>query len=598
MSPEGIAGTSTALVVGVTSHRDLEPTQLPALRARLVEVLTGLRVEYPALSLAVLSPLAEGGDQLVAEVGLELGARLVVPLPLPAEMYAEDFLSPGSRARFHQLLAHAEVIPLAMPAIEPHALRTPGPLRDWQYLQAGLYVANHCHVLLALWDGRSDGGTGGTAQIVRYYLGGPLPGARRASDNLRQMLAGDDDSLVLHLPVRRGILRSDQDDAAASLGEQVADQRNERNVDRERPDTNLTDKHRADRDQPLGEPVWLTSSGQQTLAAGIPRQYRCIFERMQTFEYDRRQRAAANKTPSPQDPAERALHEVDAMAVHFQRRSNGAIRAIHGLAFLMGVAFLMYADLGAPDLMLWVFLLFFAVGMGIAIAAHRRDWHRKHIDYRALAEGLRVQAFWRRAGLTMAGDPEFAHDNFMQKQDVELGWIRNVMRQIGLMGSPPIQDSAAQAVDAVIEAWVGRPGQSGQLAYYECMAGLREHLHLRAQALGKVCLWAGIGISLFLALFHSELEEITRNVLVTAMGMLSLIAAVREAYAYRKADKELVKQYRFMHRIYRNARIALDAAASPQEQREILFALGEAALDEHAEWALMHRDRPIQHVRA
>jgi hypothetical protein len=60
------------------------------------------------------------------------------------------------------------------------------------------------------------------------------------------------------------------------------------------------------------------------------------------------------------------------------------------------------------------------------------------------------------------------------------------------------------------------------------------------------------------------------------MGALSLVAAVREAYAYRKADKELVKQYRFMHRIYRNAR---------------------AALEEHAEWALMHRDRPIEHGR-
>ena len=88
-----------------------------------------------------------------------------------------------------------------------------------------------------------------------------------------------------------------------------------------------------------------------------------------------------------------------------------------------------------------------------------------------------------------------------------------------------------------------------------------------------------------------------RDLLVTAMGSLSLFAAVREAYAYRKADKELVKQYRFMHRIYRNARLALDAARSTRERREILRALGEAALAEHAEWALMHRLRPIEHGR-
>ena len=228
--------------------------------------------------------------------------------------------------------------------------------------------------------------------------------------------------------------------------------------------------------------------------------------------------------------------------------------------------------------------------------ARRRDWHRKYIDYRALAEGLRVQAFWRRAGLSMTGDPEFAHDNFMQKQDVELGWIRNVMRQVGLLPLPPVEDPQ-RALDEVIEDWVGRPGQSGQLAYYERKAALRARHHLRTQALGAACLWAGIGISLFLALFHGGLDDDARNLLVTTMGALSLVAAVREAYAYRKADKELVKQYRFMHRIYRNARVALDAAGGDAGTPRDPARAGRGGAGEHAEWALMHRDRPIEHGR-
>ena len=135
------------------------------------------------------------------------------------------------------------------------------------------------------------------------------------------------------------------------------------------------------------------------------------------------------------------------------------------------------------------------------------------------------------------------------------------------------------------------------MAYYERKAALRERHHLRTQALGKACLWSSVAISVVLALFHGGLSADTRNLLVTTMGALSLVAAVREAYAYRKADRELVKQYRFMHRIYRHARTALDAVASTQERREILRALGEAALAEHAEWALMHRDRPVEHGR-
>jgi hypothetical protein len=548
----------TELIVGVTSHRDLDPAQLPELRAQVREALAQLHERYPDLALVVVSALAEGGDRLVAEAGLDAGARLVVPLPLPLGLYRQDFATPQSQHAFSQLLEGAEVVPLSLAEPDLERLRDPGPARDRQYLHAGLFVANHCHVLFALWDGHEESGTGGTAQVVRYYLGGPVPGARRATDNLRQMLAGDDDSLVLHVPARRN-------------------------------------GHAAT----IVHPAWCTSSGTRPFAAGLPPEYDRIFRRMQAFERDRHTLDRTALPACSDDPAERTWREADALAVRFQRRTQWAMRAIHGLAVAMGVAFLLYADLGAPDSFLWVFLVLFVVGLGIAGAAHRQDWHRKYIDYRALAEGLRVQTFWRRAGLTITGDPEFAHDNFMQKQDVELGWIRNVMRQVGLAPSAPPRDpdDAARAVDEVIDAWVGRPGQSGQLAYYERKAILRERHHLRTRRLGAACLWTGIAISVVLALFHRNFDDTVRNMLVTLMGALSLLAAVREAYAYRKADKELVKQYRFMHRIYRNARLALDRAAGTQERREILRALGEAALAEHAEWALMHRDRPIEHGR-
>lgn len=554
----GSSAPDTALVVGVTSHRDLDPAQLPALRANIRDALAALCAAYPALSLVLLSPLAEGGDRLVAEVVLELGGSLVVPLPLPDELYVDDFQAPGSRQQFGHLLAQARVVRLPL-AADLEALRMPGAPRDRQYLLGGLFVAHHCHLLLALWDGQGNGGTGGTAEIVRYYLGGPLPGARRAGDNLRQMLAGDDDSLVLHFPVRR---------AAADA--------------------------RPPGDAALA-PAWITSRERRPLARGMPAEFGRIFERMEAFEHDRRA-LRDTRPPASADPAAAMYRHVDAMAMRFQALTTRATRTIHGLALLMGMALLLYSDLGAPDWMLWAFLALFVAGFLAMWVAHRRDWHRKYIDYRALAEGLRVQAYWRRAGLALTGDPEFAHDNFLQKQDVELGWIRNVMRHAGLLPMPPAPDPDA-ALDAVVEAWVGRSGRSGQLGYYERKAALHARHHGRTAALGQACLWGSVSISLFLALFHHGLGDLARDLLVTAMGSLSLFAAVREAYAYHKADKELVKQYRFMHRIYRNARAALDAAPGPRERREILRALGEAALAEHAEWALMHRHRPIEPAR-
>ena len=49
-----------------------------------------------------------------------------------------------------------------------------------------------------------------------------------------------------------------------------------------------------------------------------------------------------------------------------------------------------------------------------------------------------------------------------------------------------------------------------------------------------------------------------------------------------------------MYRVFPNARIMLNRAETDAERRQILKAVGEACLDEHAEWILMHRERPLE----
>ena len=149
----------------------------------------------------------------------------------------------------------------------------------------------------------------------------------------------------------------------------------------------------------------------------------------------------------------------------------------------------------------------------------------------------------------------------------------------------------------MISEWVGESGKSGQLHYYERCAAKRAHTHHVTETLGALSLWIGIGISVFLAMFFLVLSQDAKTGLVAVMAVVSIIAAVREAYAYRKADKELIKQYRFMAQLFARARTELDRDHDPEQQRAILRALGETALAEHAEWTLMHRERPLQHAR-
>jgi hypothetical protein len=66
------------------------------------------------------------------------------------------------------------------------------------------------------------------------------------------------------------------------------------------------------------------------------------------------------------------------------------------------------------------------------------------------------------------------------------------------------------------------------------------------------------------------------------------------AYTHKLADKELIKQYRFMSRVFAGAAQRLAADRTPLGQRKVLEALGDAALEEHAGWILMHRERPLE----
>ncbi|MGA8278014.1 MAG: hypothetical protein WB784_07460 [Rhodanobacteraceae bacterium] len=565
------------LIVGVTSHRNLADAEIGSLRDRVHAFLVDLGQRFPELPLIVLSALAEGGDRLVAEEALACGAELVAILPLPPALYANDFSDAASRAQFEQLCRRAEVVQVPLLARNTAAgIAVRGEQRDAQYAEAGLFIASHCHILLALWDGRTSDLMGGTAQIVRYYLDGIVPGAIERRRGTHSLIERDDESLLYHIACSRT-----GSDGGVGL-----------------PEPPL---------QPL-EARWISQTGAQPAAAGIPAGFTMMFRRMVQFNadverYDEDINAYASAaTPGVDADANDRLDVLfaaaDWLAMHFQKRVLLAMRGIHVLAALMGIAFVAYSDMPGDLVpqtpMLDLFIALFAAGVLLDRMARRRHWHRKYIDYRALAEGLRVQRYWQRAGVAAATSIAFAHDNFMQKQDLELGWIRNVMRAAGL-NAPDCIDVSPAALAAVIEDWIGTPGRSGQLDYYTRRTKQRSRVHRATHGIGRICLWIGIAIGATLAIFHRQLDADISNWLVAAMGVLAIIAAARESYAYRKADKELIKQYQFMRNIFAGARTVLDAEPDVQGKRDILRALGEAALAEHAEWALMHRERPLEH---
>jgi len=196
---------SAPLVVGVTGHRDLAPAEIPGIRGRVREFLMHLHSEYPDRDLVVLTPLAEGADRLVANEALDLGLPVTVVLPMPRALYAEDFRTVESRAEFDRLCAAAtDLFELPLTAGNtPGSVDGHGPNRARQYAQLGVFLSAHCHVLLALWDGRESTETGGTAQVVRFHQDDIMPGFAPRSAASRLTLADDESDLVYHIVCSR-----------------------------------------------------------------------------------------------------------------------------------------------------------------------------------------------------------------------------------------------------------------------------------------------------------------------------------------------------------------------------------------------------------
>lgn len=557
---------ATSLIIGVTGHRKLRDADLAGLAARVRNFFLTLRARYPELPLVLLSPLAEGADSLVAEVAFELGLRVIAPLPLPVELYRKDFDNPGSLDCFERQLAQADILVLPSRSDDPlGSAELPGPARDRQYAQAGIFISRHCHILLALWDGEDPDSPGGTAHVVRFHLHGELPAPLRERRASLSQLGLDENTLVRHLPTARA-------------GSPQSVPSNDR---------------------------WLTAQEGVMPQDDVPEPFGHMFRHQAALNVDMGKYTAAieaeygsaHGSPRGACPVWRLFRVVDWLARTYQNRVIRVLRITYVLAAATGAAFILYAHVHSQDAMIYLYLLLFGAGVGLAMVARRRQWHRKYLDYRALAEGLRVQSYWRRAGVVTPEHPSCANENFMQEQDVELGWIRNVMRGASLEGLLLRLPAGPAEVDAVIQEWIGTQESDGQLRYFAVTGRRRARQHRRAELWAMYSLSLGIAISVLLAIFAHRWGPDIKTVLVVTMGLLSVAAGVHEAYAHKKADKELVKQYRFMERIYAGACRRLEASGGVTEKRAILRVLGEAALAEHAEWTLMHRERPLEHTR-
>jgi hypothetical protein len=453
--------------------------------------------------------------------------------------------------------------------------------------------------LIALWDGASVRGRGGTADVVGWMLEGRTEGDASIPISLFEPA---DRSPVLHLHSRRP-------DAA--------------DVPREPPRLLLP---------ATGESDEAASAQPIPIAPGkrLPRVR--AFQLLDTLNLE----IGSVPDPGPEpDLAElgevpeaiRRLsarrQAVDELGIRYKRQRLAALRYLTALG---GVAVASLFAFGAlrpkesvdhPDLyfgFLFVYLALGAVSIGVfyllqgvplrdrritRAMAEGLGFERKHLDYRATAEGLRVQTAWLIAGVQAR-----VSDSLLLKLVSDSGWIRNALGVSHLEnGDPPLTATREERVRWTLEHWI-----HAQERYF-AQARSRDERRLRVLRRVAGTLF-GLAIACSLAtlvdhwdreLLGHKVRDAWSTVLLTA-DVLFLSAAAVAHYFDRALLEENVRQFTWGEHLYRDQRLRVEECLRPGSldldlATRIIEDLGKAAMLESSLWLMFHRARPTQGIR-
>ena len=248
------------------------------------------------------------------------------------------------------------------------------------------------------------------------------------------------------------------------------------------------------------------------------------------------------------------------------------------------------------------------------IIAHFRQHQERFLDFRALAEALRVAVFWKFAGIggpftttsrerpavdLSSGDSVAAA--YPIRQPSELNWVKTCLWTLELLdaGKPAHQDHKVE-VDGYGLArtfWV-----KGQLAFFAKRGP--EHDHLAEGRENRSIVLLFLSTLLAFILFFVIGEELPprhgiglHDIFIFLIGLLPGGAAVLAGYSERLALKAQARQYDRMHTLFARAAQLLPETVEAEDFRRMqaLFAeLGAEAMKENAEWVAIYRQRPIR----
>jgi hypothetical protein len=483
-SPAGPPRIPFVLSVGITGHRAeaLAEGNLPRLRERLRDMLALVAETCSALHernrdcfssdrviLRFVSALADGADQIGAELALELGWELDAVLPFERGFYRTTLVDDAARGRFDALLKRAARV-----------LELPGEPDDETegYAMAGRATVAQSDLVVAVWDGEKARGRGGTAEVVELAIGHGTPIAHfspEADCPARLLWAAFDpvvDTMGDDPMAERSLDSAHVNQMLSAILVPPPDKQEQKFL------TRFFREH-LPRFRPRMEySLLLAVAGVRRIRArDLTNEYAVRMNREEWRDF-REKCVAAHNVSTPMDLLQDAYCWSDQLATYLaQTYRSGHIFAFvaGGLAVCMGLGTFMF-----PHLKLQESLAEMVITVAIICNAHigsKNEWHRRWLDYRQLAERLRPMRSLKLLGIA-APDPPGTETNPVPQRWIDW-YAGGIWRAMGCPSGVIDRGSATRLATSITDREV-----APQIGYHERNAHQIHLLDHRLEQIG------------------------------------------------------------------------------------------------------------------
>jgi hypothetical protein len=473
-----------ALAVGVTGHRKdaLPPDSLLTLHERLSTILEALKDQADAVHsanqqffsgepprLLFVSPLADGADQIAAEIALRLGFELHAMLPFDRDRYRTDLSDEDGRLRFDALLSRAACV-LELPGESSHHLES--------YVMAGRATVAHCDLLIAVWDGLPPRGRGGTGEVVRLAHDRATPTIHvpvSPSDEVTLRWGAFDPTVVTHAEDSSNVRSFSSNELRAVLTALLSPPPD----DRERAFIRKfqSECRRKIRTR-IEYPLLLAATGVSRLRR---HHWRADASASQTHAEWRNYCDACERVKAVSAPLTslQSWYEwADSLASDFAQ----SYRSGHVFNFMLAALAVLLAltVLVLPGAKKFLAFAEFAAVLAILLNTQvgiRHQWHRRWLDYRQLAERLRPMRSLKLLGLAAPDHPGTAANPTSSRW---VDWYASAVWRA--MGCPSGSIDAPRLT--ALTRTIAEHEIAPQVAYHRSAASQAERLDHRLELVG------------------------------------------------------------------------------------------------------------------